>query len=262
MTFKNIIYDKNDSIVRIYLNNPETKNSMTNAMGEELRKAVEEIKNDASVRVVILSGKGNIFSSGGDFDMILSQTKEPSSTSKQFMENYYMNYFSIFNLPVPVIAMINGHAIGAGLGITLACDIRIIAESAKVGLTFVRIGLNVGMGGTYMLPRIIGWSRAAELLFTGKVISAEEAYKIGLANHIYPIDKLETETMALANQIANSAPLAVKETKKSLIVSREGSLEDVFQAEASGQGICYLSKDILEGVDATKNKRKAMFKGE
>ncbi|MFC1851011.1 enoyl-CoA hydratase/isomerase family protein [candidate division CSSED10-310 bacterium] len=259
--FQHLILEKHYPLAKIIFNRPAKKNSMIPEMGEEVALAVSEINQDEAVRVVIVTGAGDSFSAGGDLNMIIDLTKIPQEESYQFMTRYYRNYFSLQKLQMPTIAMMNGHAIGAGLCISLACDLRLIAEQAKVGVTFVKVGLNGGMGGSYMLPRMIGLARASELLFTGKLISAQRAYEMGLVNYVYPLQQLEEETRKLAVDIASHAPQALKYTKRSLLEGLSTTLDHVFELESQGQSICYKTEDILEGVASTKEKRKARFTG-
>lgn len=235
---------------------------MIDAMGDEIADVVNRINQDSSIRVVVLTGRGDVFSSGGDLDMIVELSKVSPEESHDFMMDYYHKYFSINQLSVPTIAMINGHAIGAGLCISLACDLRIIAGHAKVGVTFVNIGLNAGMGSTLTLAKIVGATRALELLLTGRMISADEALAIGLVNAVYPATTLREKTYELATMIASRAPLALKYTKDSFKKALAGTLEQTFEVEAAGQSVCYASQDILEGVTAIRERRPPRFSGQ
>lgn len=259
--YEHILLDKTSPVGRITFNRPEKRNSMTPQMGDEVARAVEEINADPSIRAVIVTGAGQVFSSGGDLDMILELRKVDPGESRAFMDRYYRRYFTLRNIAVPTIAMINGHAIGAGLCIALACDLRTMSKRAKVGLTFVRVGLNVGMGGTYTLPRLIGLGRAAELLLTGELITAEESLEIGLVNRVSVPEALEETTLELAHSIAARAPHALRYTKRSLYEGLTGDLDSVFKSEADGQSRCYQTDDILEGVAAVRERREPSFKG-
>lgn len=257
-----LLITKDEHIARFTFNRPDKKNAMSMKMGNMLEDAVHDINNDPDIRVVIVTGKGNVFSSGGDLDMLREHTNSSAEENYEFMVTFYKKYFSLLDLTVPSIAMINGHAIGAGLCVSLACDLRYIQSAAKVGVTFVRIGLNVGMAGSYMLPLLMGKTKAAELLLTGKLIPAEEAYQYGLVNAVFSEGELEEKTAQIAREIASQAPLAVAYTKKSMNRGFDKKrLFEVFDAEARGQAVCYHSTDLLEGIEAVKAKRKPLFQG-
>ncbi len=259
--YEHIKVDTAGPIGRLCFQRPEKKNSMIPEMGDEILRAVEQLNANSQVRSIIVTGAGDVFSSGGDLDMIDELTEVDRADSSEYMLRYYRKYFALNQLQMPTVAMINGHAIGAGLCIALACDLRTISNRAKVGTTFVRVGLNVGMGGTYTLPRIIGLGRAAEMLFTAKLISAQHALEIGLVNRVCAPEQLESETEALARRIAEHAPAALRYTKRSLYVGLSGDLDAVFHSEADGQSCCYQTQDLREGVAAVKQKRKPEFTG-
>lgn len=235
---------------------------MTVEMGLELERAVSEINADTSVRVVILTGAGDTFSSGGDLDMIKKLQQHNAEDNTRFMHEFYRSYFSICKLEMPTIALINGHAIGAGFCLALACDLRTIATHARIGLTFVKIGINAGMGGTFTLPRLIGAGRAAELLYTGDLIATDQALDWGLVNRVFSPETLFEETLTWAERIARNAPHALKNTKRCLTSTLNDELEKVFDLEARGQAICYSTHDLSEGIDAVLNKREPQFTGE
>lgn len=259
--YEHLLVSVDPPLGRITFNRPEKRNAMVPAMGDEIERAVAELNRRDDVRVVIVTGGGKVFSAGGDLDMIVELTQRSPTESREFMGAYYRRYFALRQLTMPTIAMLNGHAIGAGLCVALACDLRTAADHAKLGLTFVRLGLNVGMGGTCTLPQLVGFGRAAELVLTGELIGAERAYDIGLVNRVCPGDRLEAETLKLARTIASSGPHALRFTKRSLYAGLNHDLEHVFDVEADGQSHCYQTADILEGVQAVRQKRAPVFQG-
>lgn len=259
--YQHILLRKEPPLGWITFNRPDKRNSMIPEMGDELVRAAGELDGDPDIRAVVVTGAGKAFSAGGDLDMIRELSKVERAESHRFMADYYRKYFVLRQLAVPTIAMINGSAIGAGLCVALACDLRTIAASAKIGLTFVRVGLNVGMGGTYTLPHLIGLGRAAELLLTGDVISADQALDWGLVSRVCSPAKLEAETSKLARKVAGHAPAALRYTKRSLYEGLGRDLDFVFENEADGQSHCYQTEDILEGVSAVRQKRRPDFQG-
>jgi enoyl-CoA hydratase len=254
-----------DGIVTLTFNRPETRNSMTPAMGAEVVEAVEAIRADPRARVFVLTGAGKAFSSGGDLGMLARDSGAASDAGAPSMagspRDFYMRYLAIRRLQIPTIAAINGHAIGAGLCIALACDLRIAVGDAKMGMTFTKLGIHPGMGATYFLPRLIGTARAAELFFTGRVIDAAEAERLGLLNRVVARGQFADAVTALAREIAACGPIAVRMTKKALYRGTEHSLDDMLDFEALQQGITFTTDDAREGVLAIMAKREPKFLG-
>ena len=212
-------------------------------------------------KVVVITGSGKAFSSGGDMKSMAEGMANPTAESREQILDYYRTALAIRKVAVPTIASMNGHAIGAGLTLALACDMRIAAEEAKMGPTFIQIGLNPGMGTTYLLTRLVGTARACELIFTAKVIEAKEAERIGLVNRVCPREELAEETTKLAGAIAAGPPQAMKMAKKSIYLGAESDLETVLEYESFGQGVCTLTEDLKEGITAFLQKRDPEFKG-
>ncbi|HVN87557.1 MAG TPA: enoyl-CoA hydratase-related protein [Candidatus Binatia bacterium] len=267
MSYEHIIVTKrDDGVVTLTFNRPDTRNSMTPAMGEEVVAAVEDIRTDATARVFVLTGAGKSFSSGGDLGMLARDSgAAPRDHAAPSMagspRDFYTRYLAIRRLAIPTIAAINGHAIGAGLCIALACDLRIAVADAKMGMTFAKLGIHPGMGATYFLPRLIGTARAAELFFTGRVIDAVEAERLGVITRAVPREQFGEAVRALAGEIAGCAPIAVRMTKKALYRGAEHSLDDMLDFEALQQGITFTTADAREGVLAVMEKRAPKFEG-
>lgn len=192
-------------------------------------------------------------------EMLLEKPKIPSHENRRLMELFYNNFLSIRALEVPVIAAINGHAIGAGLCVALGCDIRIATDTAKLGLNFVLLGLHPGMGATYFVPRLVGEAHAAELLFTGKIVSADYAARIGLVNQSVSPSEFENLVSSTASAIAGAAPEAIRELKLSLRNSQFASLDDCLRREAECQARSYSGKEFQEGIAAAREKRRPNF---
>lgn len=265
MTYEHIRLTREDGVATLMFNRPETRNSMTPAMGEEVVRAVEELRADPSVRVCILTGSGKAFSSGGDLGMLARDAGAARSGDAPSMagspRDFYARYLSIHTLAVPTIAAINGHAIGAGLCIALGCDLRIAAADAKMGMTFTKLGIHPGMGATYFLPRLIGTARACELFFTGRVFDAAEAERLGIVNRVVPRAEFDGAVQALAREIAAAAPLAVRMVKKSIYRGTQHTLEEMLDYESLNQANTFMTADAREGVTAVMEKREPKFLG-
>jgi enoyl-CoA hydratase len=251
------------------LNDPERLNAMTEAMGQALSAAVDALAEDDAVRVVVLTGAGRAFSAGGDLDLLEQMARDgnaaPGGETRRaheaFMGRFYRLFLRVRALPQPTLAAVNGPAIGAGCCVALACDLRLAAREAKLGLNFDRLGIHPGMAATWTLPRLVGPAHAAELLYTGRIVDGGEAERIGLVNRAVPRESLRDEALALARSIAESAPLAVRATKRSLASSPLATLDQQLDQEAREQALCYESADLIEGLAAARERRAPAFKG-
>jgi enoyl-CoA hydratase len=265
MSYEHIRIVRDGGVVTLMFNRPESRNAMTPAMGEEVVRAVDEIRADPDARVCVLTGTGKAFSSGGDLSMIARDTGARSGDDAPSMHgsprDFYTRYLAIRNLAVPTIAAINGHAIGAGLCIALACDLRVAVADAKMGMTFTKLGIHPGMGATYFLPRLIGTAQACELFFTGRVIDAAEAERLGIVSRVAPRDAFDATVAGLAREIAAAAPIAVRMVKKSIYRGVQHSLDEMLDYESLSQGYTFTTADAREGVSAIMGKRQPKFVG-
>lgn len=248
-------------VVTLALNRPQSLNAMTSDLGDALIHKIQEVKDDPTVRAVVLTGVGKSFSAGGDLKMIEENGKRSVMENRAYMKDFYRRYLTIRDIPVPTIAAFNGAAIGAGLCIGLACDIRIAADDSKLALNFVKLGLHPGMGATWLLPRLVGPQAASDLLFTGRMLTGEEALRMGLVYKVYPKDTMLLEAMKLAEEIARQAPVAVKLTKKALQQSEFCFLDQQLDFEAVQQAVTFSTEDFREGISAVVSKRTPEFKG-
>jgi enoyl-CoA hydratase/carnithine racemase len=263
-----VLESREGDVVTLTLNDPERRNAMSEAMGRAFAARCERLEHDGRVRAVILAGAGRAFSAGGDLDMLERLTEQshadPQGSRPQvsaFMRAYYELFLAVRRIPVPTIAALHGHAIGAGLGVALGCDVRLVAREARLGLNFVRLGLHPGMGSTWTLPRLVGASLAAELLYTGRLVDGEEAARIGLASRALPAAEIPGAARALAAEIASNAPLAVRGTRRSLRESESNDLAAQLGVEADEQAGCYAGDDIREGLAALREGRAPAFGG-
>jgi enoyl-CoA hydratase/carnithine racemase len=246
------------------LNRPDALNSMNPAMGEQLERAVEELRRDEDLRAVVLTGVGKAFCAGGDLSM-LARDAGAEGIDEEGMgatpREFYDRFLSIRRLPVPTIAAINGPAIGAGLCLALACDLRVAASGATLGMTFVRVGIHPGMGATFWIPTLVGVAMAWELLFTGRLIDAAEAHRIGLVNRVVTRDHVLEEARALASEIALAAPVAVRLLKETLRGSLDEGLERALEMESRQQARTFQTEDAREGIAALMERRSPKFRG-
>lgn len=256
------------NIVTLHFNDPDRLNAMTRVMGERFRERVGELARDESIRAVVLTGDGRAFSAGGDLDMLQAQADRGAAAPgtawrgiRDDMSAFYRLFLSIRDLACPTIAAINGPAIGAGFCVALGCDFRYAAAEAKLGLNFTRIGLHPGMGATWTLPRLVGPALAAELLYTSRTITGEEAGRIGLVNRVLPRDEVLGAATSAAREIAENAPLSVRAVKRALRRTENASIEDQLQFEASEQARNFESADAQEGIAAVREKRAPKFGG-
>ncbi|MFN7953451.1 MAG: enoyl-CoA hydratase-related protein [bacterium] len=260
--YSEIRFEIADGIATLTLNRPEERNAMTPAMGEEVADACREASASAELRAMIVTGAGSAFAAGGKFDFIEEVTTLPAEQRRQRMKWFYRLFLAVADVPVPTIAAINGHAIGAGLCFPLACDLRLAAQGAKLGLNFVTLGLHPGMGGSFLLPRLVGAARAADLILTGRLIDATEAREMGIVSEVLPAERLVERARELALAIARNAPIAVRQAKESLQRNLVGDLDAALEREAFCQSIDYGTADLREGITAAREKRRPSFRGE
>ena len=258
-TFQNLLYEKKGAIAYVTLNRPKVLNALNQAVFAELKAAFEDVRDDAEVRGVILTGTGDkAFAAGADIAEMSTSTgvqAEESTRHAQAVTEL------IENLGKPVIAAVNGFALGGGCELAMACTIRIAAETAKFGQPEVKLGIMPGAGGTQRLPRLVGKGRALQLILTGEIISAQEAYRIGLVNEVVPSANLISRSEALLNQINSNGPLGVKYSIDAVNKGLDGSVAEGLLIEASLFGICAGSEDKKEGTSAFLAKRAPNFQG-
>jgi len=250
-------------IATITLNRPDKLNAFSGTMREELLDALVVAEHDADCRVVVITGAGRAFCAGGDVDFMSGLQREGNVAAFQKLLDAGRDVIlQIATMEKPVIASINGVAAGAGCNLALACDYRIASDAAKLGETFVKIGLHPDWGGTWLLPRLVGRSRAAELLLTGRIVDADEALAIGIVDRVVPAAELAVETAKLAQSIANAPPIAVAGVKRALAASERNDLRAQLELEAEHQLRAFQSRDAAEGMNAFFEKRLPAFRGE
>jgi enoyl-CoA hydratase len=257
--FKYIIYEKSDGIATIILNRPEAMNAFSEDVVSEILIAVEDLRNDDAIRVVVLTGAGEkAFSAGADIKTMIGMTALKARQLSLMGEKLCLAFE---NLEKPVIAALNGYALGGGLEVAMSCDLRIASESARMGQTEVNIGLIPGWGGTQRLTRLIGITKAKELVYTGKMIDAKTAEQIGMINMVVPKDKLRETVRQFAMELVSKAPVAIKVAKALINKGSDMSLDSALELEREGFGVVGSSEDLKEGVAAFIEKRRPAFKG-
>ncbi|MBF0105723.1 MAG: enoyl-CoA hydratase/isomerase family protein [Deltaproteobacteria bacterium] len=254
-----ILFTKNKKIATITLNLPQQLNAMNHHMAADFKATIRKIKKDACVRVVIITGAGRAFSSGGNLDMLASRFKKRLSQNTVELKKFYNDFFSIRDLPQPVIAAINGPAVGAGLCLALACDLRYAGAEAMFCINFARMGLAPGMGTTSLLTRLMGPTQAAEALFRAQTMTAQEAHTKGLVNNVFKQTQLMNKVEKIAQEIASHSPLALQYIKQGLYKSQQKSLHHMFAFDALAQAQCFISNDIKEGIKAIRENRRPVF---
>ncbi|MBP2645499.1 MAG: 3-hydroxybutyryl-CoA dehydratase [Firmicutes bacterium] len=257
--YVNLLFSNENGIGTITINRPKVLNALNLDTLKELDSLLDKIAKDSSVKVVIITGSGEkAFVAGAD---IASMQPYTALEGRSFAKAGQAVFNKLENLPQPVIAAINGFALGGGCELVMACDIRIAAENAKFGQPEVSLGITPGFGGTQRLPRLIGKGRAKELLFTGDTIDAQEAYRLGLANKVISREELMETAKALAEKIMSRSPKAVELCKAAVNEGMDTDLETAVAYEAEVFGLCFATADQKEGMTAFIEKRKAAFSG-
>jgi enoyl-CoA hydratase/carnithine racemase len=259
--------EKRGHVAVLTLNRPDSMNALgAPGDGDQVQAVCEQVNADRDIRCVVLTGAGRAFSAGGDVKAMKAREGAFAGSGVTIRDGYRGNIHkivrSIYGLEVPSIAAVNGAAIGLGCDVACMTDIRIAAEGARFGVTFLKLGLIPGDGGAWLLPRTIGMSRACELLFTGDVIDAATAASWGLVSRVTPADQLMTEALALAEKIAAQPPHALRLAKTLLKQGQTTSYDTLMEMSAAAQAISHLTEDHMEGVDSILEKRSAKFTGQ
>ena len=261
MSFTDLRLDRRtDGVAVLTLDNPGQRNAMSDAMTASWIAAIDELAQDRDVRAVVVTGEGSAFCSGGNTSWIASEPDAGVDALRERMLPFYRAWLSIRRLEVPTLAAINGPAIGAGLCLALACDIRYAARGARMGVPFVKLGMHAGMAGTYLLPDVVGPAAARDLLLTGRLVDADEALGLGLVSRVLDPDSFQDEVLAVAGEIAATAPIASRLTKVALDAGH-ADFESALQWEALAQPVTLATEDLQEGIAAAQAKRAPQFRG-
>jgi len=254
-----VLTDRQNAVGIITINRPDKRNALDGATHLALLRAMEELRADAAVRVVVLTGAGKAFVSGVDINEFVGKT--PVDMLRRMLE-HPTAIEAADAYPKPIIAMINGWCLGSGNELAMACDIRIASEDAKFGQPEVNLGMIPGAGATQRLPRLVGLGRALTMMYTGQLLDSSEALRIGLVDYVVPAKQLKARTMTLAQMIATKSPVALAMIKEAARASVRAPLDDGIRHERSLASVIFASRDLQEGLRAFLEKRQPKFTGE
>jgi 2-(1,2-epoxy-1,2-dihydrophenyl)acetyl-CoA isomerase len=259
-----VLSHQDEGVARITLNRPSRLNSFAGSMREQLAEAIEVAAGGEGVRVIVISGAGRAFSAGADVEVMAELLENGDEDA--FVRNLEAGervVRAISSAPQPIIAAVNGAAVGAGASLAIACDLRIAAENAKIGFTFNRIGLHPDWGATYFLPRLVGSGRAAELILSARIVEAAEARDVGIFGEVVAEAQFSARIADAAREMASRSPLALAASKRSLARGEAGAgaLDAALRREREAQLLCFRSRDVREGIAAFREKRSPLFEG-
>ena len=257
MEYTKLIIEKQEDICIVKINNPQAMNALNSTVLSELDCAFSQIESDQTIKVVILTGEGRAFVAGADISQMSTMS---AAEGKAFGEQGAAVFRKIEQIKVPVIAAVNGFALGGGCELAMACDIRIASAKAKFGQPEVGLGITPGFSGTQRLPRLVGMGVAKELIYTADIIGADEAYRIGLVNKVAEPEALMDQAIEMAKKIASKAPIAVRYSKEAINRGCQVDIDTAIAIEANLFGLCFASEDQKEGMSSFLNKKAPEFK--
>ena len=263
MTYECLLYEVKDGIATLTLNRPDRLNALGGTLREDLFDAITRSAGDSEVRAIVITGAGKGFCAGGDVKA-MNEAKE-AQRERPLLDKIATGrdrtLLVMREAPQPILAAVNGAAAGAGMNLALACDIRIASRAAKFSQAFVKRGLHPDWGGTYFLPRIVGMAKACELIFTGAVIDADEALRLGLVSQVVAPEELLPTVHGLARTIAAGPPIAIRLARRALYRNAEADLRSALEFETFAQNACFETEDAREGIRAFVEKRAPRFRG-
>ena len=263
MTYRCLLSETKDGVATLTLNRPERMNALGDTLREDFLDALTRSAADPDVRVIIVTGTGKAFCAGGDVKA-MNEAKEAGRERPlidKIAPSRDRTLLAMRDAPQPIIAAVNGAAAGAGMNLALGCDIRIASTTARFGETFAKRGLHPDWGGTYFLPRLVGMAKACEMIFTGDMIDAQEALRLGIVSAVYPPDELMPAVRELAGKIAAGPPIAIRLAKRALYHGEGVDLRSALEFETFAQNVCSETEDAREGIRAFVEKRPPSFQG-
>jgi len=263
MTYECLLYELKDGIAQLTLNRPERLNALGGTLRHDLLDAITRASADPQVRVMVITGAGQGFCSGGDVKA-MNEARERGREGQlvdKFAPSRDRTLLAMRDAPQPIIAAVNGPAAGAGMNLALGCDVRIASSAATFSQAFVKRGLHPDWGGTYFLPRAVGMAKACELIFTGEIIDAPEALRLGLVGRVVAPEELLPTARGLARKIAAGPPVAIRLAKRALYHNLETDLRAALEFETFAQNVCRETDDAAEGIRAFVEKRPPVFRG-
>ncbi len=249
-------------VVLLSLNDPKRRNAMSDELTQAWRAAIEQLRDDRDVRAVVVTGEGKAFCAGGELTWLEESRMLTPDQSRTRMLSFYRAWLGIRGLDIPSIAALNGAAVGAGLALALACDLRYATPEAGLSMPFTSLGIHPGMASTYLLPEVTGLAVAREMLLTGRVLAGPDAVAAGLVNQIFPAERLRAEVLEIASTIATRAPIATRLTRQALADGGHASFEAALKWEAVAQPLTMATQDLLEGIAAARQRRSPKFTGQ
>ena len=257
-----LLEERAGAVITLRMNRPEKLNALNIELGRALVHSILHAGQDPTVRAIVITGAGRAFSAGGDIGLLRDLRMRNAAKELEVLLVAGKDVcMAIATMPKPVIAAVNGPAAGGGMNLALAADMRIASDQARFAESFAQIGLYPDFGGTYFLPRIVGHARASELFYTAEILSAEDALRMGIVNHVYPAAQFEAETRNLAERMAGAAPLPFRDAKHAALGNDRKALEAALDEEIRLQLHCFQSEDCLEGLNAFLEKRKPNYHG-
>lgn len=250
-----------DGVVLLTFNLPDKRNAMTPELTEAWASAVADLATDPDVRAVVVTGAGRAFCAGGDLSWLAAGPDAAVADLRAKMLPFYRTWLAIRALEVPTIAALNGPAVGAGLAVALACDLRYAVPGARLSVPFTALGIHPGMATTWLLPQVVGLPVAREMLLTGRVVTGEEAVALGLVNRTFPAESFLTDVLDVASQVAAHAPIATRLTKVALADGGPASISDALRWESVAQPVTMATEDLVEGLAAARERRRPEFRG-
>ncbi|MBA3294323.1 MAG: enoyl-CoA hydratase/isomerase family protein [Actinomycetota bacterium] len=257
-----LLVDRLDNgVVLLRLNLPDRRNAMSGELTEAWQAAIAELHTERDLRAVVVTGEGKAFCAGGELAWLEESGTMTPDQLRTRMLSFYRAWLGIRTLDVPTIAALNGAAVGAGLAIALACDLRYATPEAGLSMPFTSLGIHPGMASTFLLPEVVGLAVAREMLLTGRVLRGPQALAVGLVNQVFPAESLRAEVLAIASTIATRAPIATRLTRQALADGGHQSFEAALRWEAVAQPLTMATEDLLEGIAAAKGRRTPLFTG-